>query len=81
MIAMAKAGPRNHARSTSASMILAESSANWPISPIPRHIGRKLTRQWLEKILWGKGGSVRPYIDTRMPNFGQAQTECLSAAQ
>lgn len=47
------------------------------LPPSLDHIGRKLTRQWLEKILWGKGGSVRPYIDTRMPNFGQAQTEPL----
>lgn len=41
------------------------------------HVGRKLTRRWLQKILFGEGGSVRPYMDTRMPNFGQAQTELL----
>ncbi len=40
-------------------------------------IGRKLTRGWFEKILWGKDGSVRPYMDTRMPNFGREQTEIL----
>lgn len=40
-------------------------------------VGRKLTRGWFEKILWGQGGSVRPYMDTRMPNFGRAQTEEL----
>ncbi|MBK8092185.1 MAG: c-type cytochrome [Verrucomicrobiaceae bacterium] len=40
-------------------------------------VGRKLTRGWFEKILWGQNGSVRPYMDTRMPNFGQAQTEML----
>lgn len=40
-------------------------------------VGRKLTRGWFEKILWGIGGSVRPYMDTRMPNFGQEQTEML----
>ncbi len=39
--------------------------------------GRKLTRGWLEKILFGEGGSVRPYMNTRMPNFGKAQTEML----
>lgn len=39
------------------------------------NVGRKLTRGWLQKILYGEGGSVRPYMDTRMPNFGQAQTE------
>lgn len=40
-------------------------------------IGRKLTRGWFEKILWGKDGSVRPYMDTRMPNFGREQTEMM----
>ncbi|WP_170266666.1 c-type cytochrome [Brevifollis gellanilyticus] len=39
--------------------------------------GRKLTRGWLEKILFGEGGSVRPYMNTRMPNFGRKQTEML----
>lgn len=39
--------------------------------------GRKLTRVWLEKILFGEGGSVRPYVNTRMPNFGKPQTEML----
>lgn len=43
-------------------------------------VGRKLTRGWFEKILWGQNGSVRPYMDTRMPNFGQAQTEMLISA-
>ncbi|MBE2282659.1 MAG: c-type cytochrome [Prosthecobacter sp.] len=43
-------------------------------------VGRKLTRGWFEKTLWGEGGSVRPYMDTRMPNFGQAQTEMLISA-
>lgn len=39
--------------------------------------GRKLTRSWFEKILWGKDGSVRPYMDTHMPSFGRDQTEML----
>jgi mono/diheme cytochrome c family protein len=43
-------------------------------------VGRKLTRGWFEKILWGQNGSVRPYMDIRMPNFGQAQTEMLISA-
>ena len=43
-------------------------------------VGRKLTRGWFEKILWGLNGSVRPYMDIRMPNFGQAQTETLISA-
>jgi mono/diheme cytochrome c family protein len=40
-------------------------------------IGRKLTHGWFEKILWGKDGSVRPYMDTHMPSFGREQTEML----
>lgn len=40
-------------------------------------VGRKLTKDWFEKILWGIGGSVRPYMNTRMPNFGREQTEML----
>lgn len=39
--------------------------------------GRKLTAAWLGRVLWGEDGSVRPYMDTRMPNFGRAQTEML----
>ncbi|MDI1311839.1 c-type cytochrome [Prosthecobacter sp.] len=42
-------------------------------------VGRKLTRGWFEKILWGKDGSVRPYMDTRMPSFGSEQTEMMIA--
>ncbi len=42
-------------------------------------VGRKLTHSWFEKILWGIGGSVRPYMDTRMPNFGREQTEMMIA--
>lgn len=43
------------------------------------HVGRKLTPEWLARVLWGEGGLVRPYMNTRMPNFGQAQTEPLVA--
>ncbi len=43
-------------------------------------VGRKLTHGWFEKLLWGGGGSVRPYMDTRMPNFGKEQTEMLIRA-
>lgn len=32
--------------------------------------GRKLTPAWLEKLLWGQGGGVRPYMTARMPRFG-----------
>jgi mono/diheme cytochrome c family protein len=41
------------------------------------HVGRKLTPAWLEKVLWGEGGGVRPYLNARMPNFGRDQTEML----
>lgn len=33
--------------------------------------GRKLTSEWLEKLLWGSGGGVRPYMSVRMPRFGK----------
>ena len=33
--------------------------------------GRKLTPAWLEKLLWGEGGGVRPYMTARMPRFGK----------
>lgn len=51
--------------------------ANLP--PTLDKAGRKLTRGWFEKILWGTGGSVRPYMDTHMPSFGRDQTEMLIA--
>jgi cytochrome c2 len=50
------------------------------LPPTLDKVGRKLTRGWFEKILWGKDGSVRPYMDTRMPNFGREQTEMLISA-
>lgn len=34
--------------------------------------GRKLTPEWLAKLLWGSGGGVRPYMHTRMPRYGEA---------
>lgn len=34
--------------------------------------GRKLTPEWLAKLLWGGGGGVRPYMRTRMPRYGEA---------
>ena len=34
--------------------------------------GRKLTRAWFEKLLWGEGGGVRSYMTARMPKFGEA---------
>ncbi len=50
------------------------------LPPMLDKVGRKLTQGWFEKILWGEGGSVRPYMDTRMPNFGREQTELLISA-
>ncbi len=40
-------------------------------------VGRKLTREWFAKILLEGGGSVRPYMNARMPDFGKASTEPL----
>ncbi len=39
------------------------------LPPDLRNVGRKLTPMWLEKILFGEGGEVRPYIAARMPRF------------
>ena len=47
------------------------------LPPNLSHVGRKLTEGWFAKILWGEGGSVRLYMNTRMPNFGRANTEAL----
>ncbi|MDB6137703.1 MAG: cbb3-type cytochrome c oxidase subunit [Verrucomicrobiaceae bacterium] len=41
--------------------------------------GWKLTTAWLQRVLYGEGGSVRPYLSVRMPNFGKANTEALPA--
>lgn len=49
------------------------------VPPNLDRVGRKLTREWFAKILWGNDGGVRPYMNTRMPGFGQAQTEPLVA--
>lgn len=39
--------------------------------------GRKLTPEWLAKLLWGSGGGVRPYMRTRMPRYGEAAASDL----
>jgi hypothetical protein len=41
--------------------------------------GRKLTTEWLAKLLWGRGGGVRPYMTARMPRFGEWATRELVA--
>ena len=43
------------------------------------HAGRKLTPEWLEKLLWGTGGGVRPYMTARMPRFGRDASAGLIA--
>lgn len=49
------------------------------LPPLLDRVGRKLTPEWFAKILWGDDGAVRPYMNTRMPAFGRAQTEPLIA--
>ncbi len=41
--------------------------------------GWKLTPTWLQRVLYGESGSVRPYLSVRMPGFGKANTEMLPA--
>ncbi len=38
------------------------------IPPTLTGVGDKLRREWLEQVI-GAGGSVRPYVSTRMPRF------------
>jgi len=47
------------------------------IPPKLDRVGRKLTRDWFAKLLWEGNGSVRPYMNARMPNFGRQSTESL----
>jgi mono/diheme cytochrome c family protein len=47
------------------------------LPPMLDGVGRKITPGWLQRIFWGDGGSVRPYLNVRMPNFGQSQTDML----
>lgn len=49
------------------------------LPPSLDRVGRKLTRGWFERVLWGDGGAVRPYLSARMPSFGRANTEPLIA--
>ncbi len=47
---------------------------------IPPHltkVGAKLKPEWLVRVLSGKG-SVRPYMATRMPDFGEANVRLLA---
>ena len=49
---------------------MAESYGDFGLLP-PKldHVGRKLTRGWLRKILLHGHGAVRPYLATRMPHY------------
>ncbi len=40
------------------------------IPPVLTQVGRKLRREWMEATLF-EGASVRPYMATRMPQFGR----------
>lgn len=40
------------------------------LAPHLDSVGNKLRPEWMEKVLF-EGGSVRPYLDTRMPQFGR----------
>lgn len=42
-------------------------------------VGAKLKREWLRDVLVN-GASVRPYMHTRMPKFGEANTAALADA-
>ncbi|MCF6312733.1 MAG: c-type cytochrome, partial [Verrucomicrobiales bacterium] len=59
----------------------AMSLGRWGNLPPPLDlVGRKLTAPWFEKILWGEGGEVRPYVSTRMPGFRKEDVEDLVKA-
>jgi cytochrome c551/c552/cytochrome c553 len=47
------------------------------LPPALDHVGAKLTPDWLGRVLYGTngGGSVRPYLDARMPVFRKADVE------
>jgi len=47
------------------------------LPPALDHTGRKLTKAWWDKLLWGEGGAVRPYLKTRMPTVGRANSEAI----
>jgi mono/diheme cytochrome c family protein len=39
--------------------------------------GRKLTNEWMEKLLWGRDGGVRNYMTVRMPRFGRENSHAF----
>lgn len=40
------------------------------IPPVLTQVGRKLTAHWMDEVLF-EGGTSRPYMKTRMPQFGR----------
>lgn len=46
------------------------------IPPPLTHTGAKLRREWMHKVLY-EGESVRPYMTTRMPQYGNAALDGL----
>lgn len=46
------------------------------LPPSVTGVGAKLRREWLRDVVVN-GASVRPYLNTRMPKFGAANTEAL----
>ena len=66
-----KGGPSDSLRAYfTATEQMAESYGDFGLLP-PKldHVGRKLTRGWLRKILLHGHGAVRPYLATRMPHY------------
>ena len=49
------------------------------LPPALTGVGRKLREPWLEAVLV-QGGSTRPYIATRMPQYGEAHVGWLAKA-
>ncbi len=48
------------------------------IPPHLNNVGAKLQSEWIKTVL-AKGGAVRPYMATRMPQFGEANVKLLPA--
>ena len=58
------------------------STGRWGHLPPPLdNVGRKLTDEWFDRILFGRGGDgeVRPYMEARMPHFREDLVTALLA--
>lgn len=72
------AGGLEEARAQYFTVIEAAAHSMGEIGRLPPKLdvaGRKLTAAWIEKLLWGSGGGVRPYMTARMPRFGKGNCE------